>query len=287
MLKGLKHAKEIFDQAKEDQKVLFILSDGSSGDGDPLPIARELHQSNVTIITCFLTSNPITQIKHLLYAKDPQWKDAGVLKLFDMSSILNNTEIPVTYFVDAKWDLPIEGESRLFLQANSLKMVDEFCEVVFAYIKEGRCIDIVAMMLATVTTATYINVHNSEFEPNKQRGKTCYANAIAAVYHLAMCRIVGREGGVPEFNSILDELVQKYGSSGSNAKFVIDRTCRNYHLQFKEITENDARHAINQRHPVVTTFTLNHWSEFPKIFEKNHKGILEVKDLVVTGLHCG
>ena len=102
MFRALQHAKEIFDQAKEDQKVLFILSDGSSGDGDPLPIARELRQSNVTIITCFLTSNPITQIKRLLYAKDPEWKDPGVLKLFDMSSILNNTEIPVTYFVDAK-----------------------------------------------------------------------------------------------------------------------------------------------------------------------------------------
>ena len=271
---------------KVDQKVLFILSDGSSGDGDPLPITKELRQSNVTIITCFLTSNPITQIKRLLYAKDPQWKDPGVLKLFDMSSSLNNTEIPVTYFVDAKWELPIEGESRLFLQANSLYMVNEFCEVVFAYVKEGRCIDAVAMMLATISTTTkYINVRDSEFEPKKQRGKTCYANAIATTYHLAMRRIVGREGGVPEFKSILDDLVEKYGSSGSNAKFVIDRTCHNYRLQFKEIKENGARHAINQRHLVVATFTLDHWSEFSKFYEENRKGTLEVKDLDVTGFH--
>ena len=46
-----------------------------SGDGDPLPIAQQLHQSNVTIITCFLTSNPITQRKRLLYTKDPEWEN--------------------------------------------------------------------------------------------------------------------------------------------------------------------------------------------------------------------
>ena len=48
-----------------------------------------------------------------------------------MSSSVHNTEIPVTYFVDAKWELPVEGESRLFLQANSLDMVDEFCSIIF------------------------------------------------------------------------------------------------------------------------------------------------------------
>ena len=72
MKMALEHAKKIFDQAKVDQKVLFILSDGISGDGDPLPIAQKLHQSNVTIITCFLTSNPVTQRKRLLYTKDPE-----------------------------------------------------------------------------------------------------------------------------------------------------------------------------------------------------------------------
>ena len=166
-------------------------------------------------------------------------------------------------------------------------MVNEFCEVVFAYVKKGRCIDAVAMMLATISATTkYINVRDSEFKPNKQRGKTCYANAIAATYHLTMRQIVGREGGVPKFKSILDDLVEKYGSSGSNAKFVIDRTCRDYRLQFKEIKENGARHAINQRHPVVATFTLDHWSEFSKFYEGNRKGILEVKDLTVKGLYC-
>ena len=39
-----------------------------------------------------------------------------------------------------------------------------------------------------------------------KKEKTCYANAIAAVYHLAMHRIVDREGGVPEFKDILQNV---------------------------------------------------------------------------------
>ena len=294
MKKALDHAKEIFDQAKVDQKVLFILSDGSSGDGDPMPIAEELRKSNVTIITCFLTSNPIMQSKRLLYMKDPAWNDPrwdkGVQKLFDMSSSVHNTEIPVTYFVDAKWELPIEGESRLFLQANSLDMVEEFVDIVSTHIKEGRCVDAIATILATVSIATYINVANSEFEQEKQRGKTCYANAIAAVYHLAMCRIVGREGGVPKFSSILQNLSEKYASKADTKK-VLTETCKNYRLHFIELNRNagapdeiGARNAINQRRPVVATFFLDHWFEFSKFYRKNPKGILEAKDLAVTGL---
>ena len=290
MVEALQHAKEIFDQAKEDQKILFILSDGNSNDGEPFPISEELRKSGVTIIGCFLTSNPINHPKRLLYTKDPEWEnvtwDKGVKKLFDMCSSGHNTEIPVTYFVDAKWDLPIEGESRLFLQANSLDMVDEFCNIVFTHVKEGKCLDAMAIMLATVSTATYINVKNSEFKPEEQKGETCYANAIAAVYHLAMRRIVGREGGVPVFEDILQNLTDKYGSAGSNAKFVIERTCRSYRLHCKELKdENAARHAINHRRPVVATFSLDHWFKFSNFFENNQKGILDAKDLAVTGLY--
>lgn len=35
-------------------------------------------------------------------------------------------------------------------------------------------------------------------KPKVQEGKTCYANAIAAVFHLAMHCIVGRDGGIPK-----------------------------------------------------------------------------------------
>ena len=289
MAEALRHAKEIFDVAKEDQKILFILSDGSSGDGDPFPVTEELRKSGVAIIGCFLTSNHIVHPKSLLYTKDPEWEkpkwDKGVTNLFDMSSSRHNTDIPVTYFVDAEWELPIEGESRLFLQANSLDVVDEFCNIVFTHVKEGKCLDATAIMLATVSTATYINVKNSEFEPKRQRGATCYANAIAAVYHLAMRRIIGREGGVPDFDSIRDSLTEKYGSSGFNTEFAIDKTCGNYRLRYKELKdESDARRAINHRRPVVATFSLDHWVEFSKFYKGNRKGILEVKDLIVTGL---
>ena len=79
---------------------------------------------------------------------------------------------------------------------------------------------------------------NSESKPDKQKGKTCYANAIAAVYHLAMRQIIGRSrvDGLLKFESIRDSLTKKYGSHGFNTEFAIDKTCGDYHLRYKELT---------------------------------------------------
>ena len=85
--------------------------------------------------------------------------------------------------------------------------------------------DALVDVVAHVSLANYINVANSEFEPKKQRGKTCYANAIAAVYHLAMHRIVDREGGVPEFKDILQNLAIFDNKIGGNTKFVQNIVC--------------------------------------------------------------
>ena len=61
MCESLRSAQAIFNNgtATEQKKVLFLLSDGQSADGDPLPIADRLHALGVTIVTCFLTSDPI------------------------------------------------------------------------------------------------------------------------------------------------------------------------------------------------------------------------------------
>ena len=92
-------------------------------------------------------------------------------------------------------------------------------------------------MLATVSVARYINVINSEFKSNKQRGKTCHVNAIAAVYHLAMNQVVGREGGYPEFTDILENLTEKYWTSKADIENVLAKTCSNYRLHFNELKD--------------------------------------------------
>lgn len=284
MVKSLNHAKNIFYQSKADQKVLFILSDGESKDGDPLPIVKHLH-SDVTVITCFLTADEIRNPKRLMDDENFDLASGGGARdMFKMSSKMHNTKAPVSYFVDAGWELPTSGESKLYFQANSLDLVDEFCKIIFSHVKKNTCADALVDIIAHVSVADYINVVNSEFDPRTQIGKTCYANAIAAVYHLAMCRIVDREGGVPDFEEILKNVTIFDKSSGGNTKRAIEKTCTNYRLKFTKVDERDARNAVNKRHPVIAIFKLNRQQqcEFGKFFKDKPRGILKSRDL--TGL---
>ncbi len=108
---------DVFSQTTATPKNLFLLSDGESADGDPREIARRLRDSNVTIVTCFLTSDNLENPRRLL---DPQTKfqdRSGRQVLFNMSSSMKNTHTPVSYLTDTEWELPLSGESSLFVQA--------------------------------------------------------------------------------------------------------------------------------------------------------------------------
>lgn len=128
MCKAMEDALSVFQQTYANSKVLFVLSDGMSTDGDPRPIAQRLRDSGVSIVTCFLTSDHMDKPKCLLDEVDPSWERSdGRSVLFEMSSTMRNTHTPISYLVDAKWELPPSGVSRLFVQANSLDVVDELC----------------------------------------------------------------------------------------------------------------------------------------------------------------
>ena len=246
MCKALTDARDVFQESVASPKVLFILSDGISTDGDPLPIAQELHHLGVIIVTCFLTSYPIDNPRQLLYEADPHWSsEDGQSVLFKMSSTMPNTHAPISYLTDANWTLPTSGESRLFIEANSLDVVNEFCKIVVSQMAE-RC-DALVHILETVDLATYINQTNTAFEPKEQKGGTCYANAVAAVCHLAMHRIVGREGGYPDFFVLRQLFIDSYGENGANTMKVLGEVCPVYRLHFKEVDETGARQAINKR----------------------------------------
>ena len=129
---------------------------------------------------------------------------------------MRNIDPPVSYLVDAKWELPSSGESSLFIQANSLDIVNEACETVVSRINDP-C-DVLVDIIEKVPLATYINQRNAEFEPMEQVESTCYANAVAAVFHLAMHRIIGRQGGYPDFYTIRERLIQEYGKTHAKTR---------------------------------------------------------------------
>ncbi len=83
----------------------------------------------------------------------------------------------------------------------------------------------------------YINIKNSEINPQYQNEGTRYANAIATTLHLAMSRIYDRDGGIPDFEKIRKDLIDTYGEKGTiSEKLLIDQ-CKKYRLAYKMIDE--------------------------------------------------
>ena len=285
MVKALREAKGIFDGNPEiNPKVLFILSDGMATDedlGDPTSITQELQNSNVTIVTCYFTSQPIPNPKCLVDEEDSSW-DEGACVLYNMSSTIPNTNAPVTHLIDYDWDLPLSGQCHLFLQANSLDVVEEFCKVVVSHLTHGT--DALVHMLGRLSLDTYINQSNDDFKAQQQIGATCYANATAAVFHLAMNRIVGRE--IPKFKTIRGRIIREYGKEGANTGMVIEKVCPEYRLRcHKKVCEKCARQALNERRPSVARFSWKREQEekFKKYYERSPKGILRASDIAVEG----
>ena len=137
MCKALNDACAVFSENNAYSNVLFILSDGQSTDGDPLPIAQKLRDMGVTIVACFLTSDYTDNPRCLFDEADSNWGN-GKSALFQMSSSKQNIDAPISYLIDTKWKLPPSGVSRLFLQANTLDVVNEFCKIVVSQMTEPQ-----------------------------------------------------------------------------------------------------------------------------------------------------
>jgi len=139
MCKALKDAEAVFSKTNANLKVLFILSNGSSSDGNPRPIAQKLRELGVIIVTCFLTSDRVDNPRCLFDEAGPDWGD-GRLVLFEMSSTIENKDAPISDLIagNANWKFPKSGKSRLFIQANTLDVVNEFCEKVVSQMSEPQ-----------------------------------------------------------------------------------------------------------------------------------------------------
>jgi len=136
-------------------------------------------------------------------------------------------------------------------------------------------------IIARASLDQYINSAINDYIPNEQIGRTCYANAVAAVLHLAMRRIQGR---VPNFQELLNDIVNDFDENGAIITDVLHRWCQNYRLHFRPVDERGAREALNRRRPLVATFQLTdpQWKKFSNFYKNNPKGVLESKDLETT-----
>ena len=279
LMATLNHAQRLFavQRFKEYDKLLFILSDGIPTDGQSPPIA-ELAALGVKTVCCYITSDSIQDPKRL-YSRWTASGDSAADLMFRMSSKITTQLIPRTIFVKRGWKIDIEdNETRLFFQVNHPDILDDVCDLARDVV---CCQDSLSDLLSSIDLDLYINKANQGFVPKEQVGGTCYANATAAVLHLSMKRIIGRDGGVPDFFPLRDEIIAVYGRHGANTFQVLREVCPKYRLQCKEVDVRGALKAITGKRPVVAKFRLTdaEWDIFSNFYRRNPSGILSGAEL--------
>ena len=274
LIQAMCHSVDLFSHSEfaNHKKLLFILSDGQPADGRDPPV-QQLSDLGVTIVSCFITREGLSDPRRLYSLLDEGW-EAPAKFMFKMCSTITTQKIPHTLFLKKGWKIDIENnETRLFFHVNHPDVVKDVCDMA----KKGVLSqDVLSDLLSSVDLDVYINQVNDGFGAKRQHGGICYANASAAVMHLTMKRIIGRDGGYPDFFELRGKLIAKYGEDGASTKEVLEEICPEYRLQCQTVNAIGAMEAISAKRPVVVTFYLTgaQWDQFEKFYEENPRGIL-------------
>ena len=292
LYQSIEKAIELFEtnatKFRNHKKLLFILSDGYPSDEDVSDPGRKdralskLTIAGVTVVSCFITDTTQIDPRRLFSSMGPDW-DRGAKFLFSFSSKVSTQSLPRTIFVKRGWTIDItNNETNLFLQVNHPEHLREGCEVARNVV---CCQDALSDILASVDLDLYINQNVRGYKAKgEQEGGTCYANASATVLHLSMKRILGREGGYPDFYKLREEFINRFGSDGANTLLVLQEMCPKYRLHCQKVDPMGAMKAITSSRPVVARFRLtdHEWDSFGAFFQRNPKGILTKREIDIT-----
>ncbi|KAH7336028.1 hypothetical protein BKA65DRAFT_458517 [Rhexocercosporidium sp. MPI-PUGE-AT-0058] len=254
------------------QRVLVLVSDGESTDGNPLPIACELQKEKVILAAVYLTSDPAMPRRRLYDRPAEDW-NAGQRTLFSMAARVDCAEHPIPVLASIGWEVPSSAECGLYTIACSSAVLDEFCSILLSA-RFGSA-DALLDVVGRVQLDAYISqkhVRSARKPSNQRRSPTCYAHATAAVIHMALLRIVGLDAGYPMIKDIRRKIVRQFrpNQGGWDMEEMLRMATTWYRpLQFRKVDEDGARQAVLHRRPVLTTFYLSEsgWDTFTQHFE--------------------
>lgn len=115
----------MFEQTEQNDKCLFLLTDGEATDGNPLDYLGRLSDQKIFVFVCLLTSNDIEHPRRLYFRPEENWSKAQK-NMFELCSSIENTHSAMSVLLEHGWKLPIEGRSRLFVQANHPDVIEDF-----------------------------------------------------------------------------------------------------------------------------------------------------------------
>ncbi|MGW6982322.1 CHAT domain-containing protein [Streptomyces sp. NPDC054932] len=114
--------------------ILLLISDGESTDGDPVPVAEEIREMGVTVVSCYLTSRDVASPRNLVSEPAPDWP-TGAKALFEMASRLDINSPLCRYLLRQGWR--VEKDAGCFVQVNHSVVLDEFVGAVTSHASEG------------------------------------------------------------------------------------------------------------------------------------------------------
>ena len=103
------------------------------------------------------------------------------------------------------WEIPPSSECALYTTVCSVAALNEFYSLLLS--ARFGLADVLLDIIGCVQLDAYIDKKHAHThrKPSNQRWlPTCYAHATAAVIHMALLRIVGREGGYLSMKVIQD-----------------------------------------------------------------------------------
>ena len=106
----------------------MLVSDGFSTDGDPLPLARQLQQENITIAAVYLTRDREIPPRRLYDQAAEDWNE-GQRTIFRMATTVSGATHPVPVLTSMGWKIPSSGECALYTTVCSAVALDEFCSL--------------------------------------------------------------------------------------------------------------------------------------------------------------
>jgi hypothetical protein len=117
--------------------------------------------------------------------------------------------------------------------------------------------------IGSVNMTQYIGDKLDKRKPSNQGcDPICFAHATATVIQLVLMRIEGRV--IPDFEILKQDIVENYYNKSRTQELGVYRwinvflaeKLKSYGLRHREVDENGARRALNQRRPCVTVFYL-------------------------------
>jgi hypothetical protein len=269
------------------RRMLVLISDGASTDGDPRPLARDLHDLGVTMATIYMTNNENIAGRRLYDQAAENWTERQSA-LFAMASKVSSVILPIPVLASSGWDIPVSGECALYAAVSCTTVLTDFCSM----LQSGHFVstNIILDSIGRVAMDAFVNdQHVRAFNNPSNQGETmtCYAHATAAAIHMALARIVDRKEGYPAITDIWERILRAFPvAKGVRSLDRMLKVVLQWYppLRYSEVDEIGARQAVIRRRPVLSSFALSSsgWTHFCDHFKSvaTRKTVLTLGDMM-------